>query len=90
MDQDPQVGGGQVIRIRFQLMMKAELTAENRPAYDAPTDSAVSTGDGNQTTDEDKGRVQVLVVLFRVIAIELPRFSAVYSEEVGSGILGPQ
>ena len=70
--------------------MKAELTAENRPACSTPPDSAVSTGDVNQMTDEDERRVQVLVVLFRVITIKLSRFSTVYSKEVGSGILGPQ
>ena len=41
-------------------------------------------------TDEDEGRVQVLVVLLRVTAIKLFRFSTVYSKEVGSGIFGPQ
>jgi len=71
-------------------MMKVELTAENRPACSTHSDSAESTGDVNKTTDEDEGRVQVLVVLFRVIAIKLSRFSTVYSKEVGSGILGPQ
>ena len=41
-------------------------------------------------TDEDKGRVQILVILFRIIAVKLPGFSAVYSEEVGPGVIGPQ
>jgi len=70
-------------------MMKAELTAENRPAC-VPPDSVLSTWYRKKTTDEDKGRVQVLVVLFRVIAIELSRFSTVHGEEVGSGVIGPQ
>ena len=41
-------------------------------------------------TDEDEGRVQVLVVLPRMISVKLSRFSAVYGEEVGSWIVGPQ
>ena len=41
-------------------------------------------------TDEDEGRIQVLVVLFRVIPVKFFRFSAVYSEEVGTGIVSPQ
>jgi len=41
-------------------------------------------------TDEEKGRVQILVVLFRVIAVKLSGFSAVYSEEVGPRVIGPQ
>jgi hypothetical protein len=39
---------------------------------------------------EDKGRVQVLVVLFRVIPVKFSRFFAVYGEKVGPGIVGPQ
>ena len=39
---------------------------------------------------EDEGGVQVLVVLPGVISVELFRFSAVHSEEVGSGIVGPE
>jgi len=70
-------------------MMKAELTAENRPACVHP-DSAFSTEYRGRATDEDKGCVQVLVVLFRVIAIKLSGFSAVYSEEVGARVIGPQ
>ena len=41
-------------------------------------------------THKDEGGVQVLVVLFRVIAVKLFGFSAVYGKEVGSGIIGPQ
>ena len=44
--------------------MNAELTAENRPAC-APLGSVFSAEDKNQTTDEDEGRVQVLVVLLQ-------------------------
>ena len=41
-------------------------------------------------TDEDQGRVQVFVILFRMIPVKLFRFSTVYGEEVGTGIVGPQ
>ena len=70
-------------------MMNAELTAENRPAC-APPVSAFNAARENETTDEDEGRVQVLVVLPRMISVKLSRFSAVYGEEVGSGVVGPQ
>jgi len=70
-------------------IMKAELTAENRPACVSP-DSAFSKGHRNETTNEDEGCIQVLVILFRVIAVKFRRFSAVCGEEVGSGIVGPQ
>ena len=41
-------------------------------------------------TDEDEGGVQVLVVLFRIISVELFGFSAVDGEEVSPGIFGPE
>jgi len=49
--------------------MNAELTAEKRPAYIA-LGSVFSTEYGDKKTDEDEGRVQVLVVLFRVISVK--------------------
>ena len=71
-------------------MTKAELTAEKRPAC-MPLGSASSTKyEYTNATDEDKGSVQVLVVLFGVIAVKLCRFSTVCSKEVGSGIICPQ
>ena len=69
--------------------MKAELTAENRPAC-THLGSATSTESGNDSTDKDEGGVQVLVILFRVITVKLFGFSTVYGKEVGSGIIGPQ
>ena len=69
--------------------MNAELTAENSPAYTLP-DSVLSTESGNRTTDEDEGRVQVLVVFFRVISIKLSRFPTVYREEVCPGVICPE
>jgi len=49
-----------------------------------------STDYRKEATDEDKGRVQILVVLFGVIAVKLPGLSAVYSEEVGPRVICPQ
>ena len=69
--------------------MNAELTAENIPACVCP-DSALSTQDNNQTTDEDEEHVQVLVVLFRVIPVKFPRFFTVCSEEASPGIIDLQ
>ena len=69
--------------------MKAELTAENRPAC-VPPASVCSAHSRKKTTDENKGCVQVFVVLFRVVAIKLSGFSAVHSEEVRPGVIGPQ
>ena len=69
--------------------MNAELTAENSPAY-TRLDSVLNTKIGNQTTHEDEGRVQVLVVLFRVISVKLSGFPAVHCEEVRPGVIGPQ
>ena len=71
-------------------MTKAELTAEKRPACMSPG-SASSTKYGyTNATDEDKGSVQVLVVLFGVVAVKFCRLSTIYSKEVGSGIIGPE
>ena len=69
--------------------MNAELTAEKRPAC-RPSGSVLITEYRNRRTDEDKGRIQVLVILFRVISIKLSRFPAVDCEEVCPGVIGPQ
>jgi hypothetical protein len=50
----------------------------------------MNTEYGNTPTHEDEGRVQVLVIFFRIISVKLFGFSAVYGEEVGSGIVGPE
>ena len=70
-------------------MMNAELTAENRPAC-MPPDSALSAKGRNRTTHEDERRIQILVVLFRVIPVKLRRFPAVHSEEVRPRVVSPQ
>ena len=41
-------------------------------------------------THKDKGCVQVLVILFRVVSVELVGLLAINGEEVGAGIVGPQ
>jgi len=70
-------------------MMNAELTAENRPAFPSLI-SVSSTKGGNRTTHEDEGRVQVFVILFRVVPVKLSRFPAIHSEEVGTRVIGSQ
>ena len=70
--------------------MKAELTAENRPAcVSASSVPVFSTDHRDEATDEYEGRVQILVILFRIITIKLARLPPIYGEEVGSGIVGP-
>ena len=69
--------------------MNAELTAENRPAC-APLYSVLSTAYENQTTYEDKGSIQVFVVLPRAIPIKSFGFRSVYGEKVGSRVIDPQ
>jgi len=39
---------------------------------------------------EDERRVEIFIVLPRVISVKVCRFPAVCSEEVGPGIVGPQ
>ena len=69
--------------------MKAELTAENRPACVSPK-SVLRVDHRNTPTNEDEGRVQIFVVLFRVIAVKFFRLSAIYSEEVGPWVISPE
>lgn len=68
--------------------MKAELTAEKRPAY-LPSGSVLYIEGGIRTTHEDKGGVQVLVVFPRVISVKLLRLFAVHCEEVGPRVISP-
>ena len=69
--------------------MNAELTAENRPAC-MPSNLVFSLGSGNRTTHKDEGRVQVLVILFRIASVKLIGLLAVDGKEVCAGIIGPQ
>ena len=63
------------------MAMNAEVTAENRPAW-VPPGSAFGRGLDSDTTHEDKGDVQVIVVLLDIFMIKLFRFLVVHSEEV--------
>ena len=72
--------------------MKAELTAENRPAYLPRTSvrPTVTQVEAGTETHEDEGGVQVFVILPCVISVKLVGFLAVDGEEVGASITGPQ
>ena len=50
----------------------------------------ISVEYGNTPAHKNEGCVQVLVVLPRIISVKLLGFSAVYCEEVGSGVIGPE
>jgi len=41
-------------------------------------------------THKDEGCIQVLIVLPGIISVKLFRFSAVYGEEVGLGVVGSE
>jgi hypothetical protein len=69
--------------------MNAVLTAENRPAW-LPSRISAERKYWKQNAHEDEGGVQVFVVLPCIVSVELFGFSAVYGEEVGAGIVGPQ
>jgi hypothetical protein len=70
-------------------MMNAELTAENRPAC-VPPGSTPRKEYEHSMTYEDEGRVQVLVILSRVISIKLFRFPPINGEEVGPRVASPE
>ena len=44
----------------------------------------------NRISHEDEGRVEIFIVLPRVIPVKVCRFPAVCGEEVGAGIVGSQ
>ena len=69
--------------------MNAELTAENRPACVIPV-SMLRVAGGSWVTHEDKGGVQVFVILVLIISVKLGGFLSVDGEKVGAGIVGPQ
>lgn len=69
--------------------MNAELTAEKRPACVSP--GLVFSGEsGNMTTHKDEGRVEILVILLRVVSVEFVGLLTIDGEEVCAGIIGPQ
>jgi len=66
-------------------MTKAELTAENRPAYKDEL-----SGRWQRTieiTYEDQGGVEVLVVLFDIVRIILGRLLLVHGVEIETGVV---
>lgn len=69
--------------------MNPALTAENRPAC-APLGSVFSTRGESRATHEDKGYVQVLIILPRMIPVKLSRFPTVHGVEIGARVIGPQ
>jgi len=54
------------------------------------SDSVFSAEDGSWTAHKDERRVQVLVVLIRIISVEFSRLPSVDGKKVGTGIIGPQ
>ena len=70
-------------------MMKAELTAENRPACVILV-SVLRKEGGSWITHENEGGVQVFVVLVFIVSVELCGYLSVDGEKVGAGIVGPQ
>ena len=69
--------------------MNAELTAENRPACTL-SDSIFSVDNGSHATHKDKGRIQILVVLFRIVSVKIVGLLTIDGKEVCAGIIGPQ
>ena len=69
--------------------MNAELIAENRPAW-MPPGSLFGRGLNPDATHEDKRCVQVPVVLLGIFTVKLSGFPAVYGEEVGTRVIGPE
>ena len=69
--------------------MDVKPTAENRPAW-VPPGSVFCRRLDSDATYEDKGGVQAIVALLSIGMVELSRFPAVYSEEVGARVIGPQ
>jgi len=72
--------------------MNAELTAENKPAYTGEK-LAFTVGLRVQRTcgtHEDKGCVQVLIILLRVLSVKHVGLFAIYGEKVGAWIVHSQ
>ena len=64
-------------------MTKAELTPENRPAWERGRYCVVATG--TQETHENHGGVEILVMLLQVFSAVLRRLSLVYGAEIELG-----
>ena len=65
-------------------MMKAEVTAETRPAYSTQTMVVRVRTQGNRVeeTDEDEGGVEVFVVLPGIFLVKLVGLLTIDGEEV--------
>ena len=70
-------------------MTKAELTAENRPAW-LPSGVNVGQTHPDWITHKDQGGVEVLVILLGIVSVEFGGFLAIDGEEVGAGVVGFQ
>ena len=65
-------------------MTKAELTAENRPAYKDRLDNSRSE---RRTTYKNQGGIEVLVVFLDVVGVVLCRLPLVHRVEVETSIV---
>ena len=72
-------------RPEWTSMTKAELTAENSPAYKNGSGGSQERTVG--TTYEDQGGVEVLVVLLDVVCIILDRLPLVHRVEIEAGVV---
>jgi len=69
--------------------MKADVTAENRPAYSPETQIKITIEvDAETTTHEDQGGVQVLIVLFHKVTVVLVGFALELVVELDTGAAG--
>ena len=66
-------------------MMKAELTAENRPACERCQRDIVVNG--STRTHKNQGGVEIVVVLLHVIGVILRRLSFVHCVEIKPGVV---
>ena len=67
--------------------MKAEATAENRPAYTPPQTqiSAVADAHAKPSTHENQGCIQVPIALVDKVTVILLGFTAEFVVEFGAG-----
>ena len=66
-------------------VMKAELTAENRPAWEhGQRDMGVK---GNAGTHKNQGGIEILIILLHVIGVVLHRLPFVHGIEIKLGVI---
>jgi hypothetical protein len=75
-------------RFEWTSITKAELTAENRPAYENKVSRLTGVDDRRWTTHEYQGGIEVLVVLLDVVRVVLGRLPLVHRVKVDAGIVG--